>query len=194
MKQEGLQRGTTSIPARRPAAIVQSVWQKCFDFLPSKRIAVEPVDEALTCDAGLLPIREFDERLGLTAQFVGALGDGRAARQVVHTLAEMARSRIYGILAHYEDQNDHDTLRSDPVFKLLAAGSPPHLLHITQTQNDMNNPGQSAAISAPCDRVRRRRCPSARWWARASAAHRPSGRAPIRRRDWRLGRRSVWAR
>ena len=32
----------------------------------------------------------------------------------------MVRQRIYGILAAYADQNDHDTLRSDPVFKLLA--------------------------------------------------------------------------
>lgn len=104
--------------------IVQSVWQKCFDFLPGKSIVVEPVEESLTSDAGLLPIRQFDERLRLTAKFIGALKDGRSAGQTVHTLAEMTRSRIYGILADYEDQNDHDTLRSDPVFKLLAGRQP----------------------------------------------------------------------
>ena len=32
----------------------------------------------------------------------------------------MVRQRIYGILADYEDQNDHDTLRSDPIFKMIA--------------------------------------------------------------------------
>jgi hypothetical protein len=37
-----------------------------------------------------------------------------------HTFPEMVRSRDFGILAGYEDQNDHDTLRSDPVFKLIA--------------------------------------------------------------------------
>ena len=36
----------------------------------------------------------------------------------------MVRSRVYGILAGYEDQNDHDTLRHDPVFKLVAGRSP----------------------------------------------------------------------
>src|SRR5262249_17982265 len=41
-----------------------------------------------------------------------------------HTFLEMVRSRVYGILADYEDQNDHDTLRTDPVFKLLADRSP----------------------------------------------------------------------
>jgi hypothetical protein len=36
----------------------------------------------------------------------------------------MVRARVYGILAGYEDQNDHDTLRTDPVFKLVADRSP----------------------------------------------------------------------
>ena len=41
-----------------------------------------------------------------------------------HTFLEMVRSRVFGILAGYEDQNDHDTLRTDPVFKLIANRSP----------------------------------------------------------------------
>lgn len=39
---------------------------------------------------------------------------------MVHGLPSMVRQRIYGILAGYEDQNDHDVLRSDPVFKMIA--------------------------------------------------------------------------
>src|SRR5262249_33738606 len=41
-----------------------------------------------------------------------------------HSFTEMVRMRIFGILAGYEDQNDHDTLRHDPVFKLVADRSP----------------------------------------------------------------------
>src|SRR5262249_45815162 len=41
-----------------------------------------------------------------------------------HSFTEMVRMRIFGILAGYEDQNDHDTLRHDPVFKLIADRSP----------------------------------------------------------------------
>jgi len=104
--------------------IVQSVWQTCFSFLPNKPIVVQPIAASLTSDAGLLPIRQFDEQQGLTAQFVAALEDPRSARQRLHSFAEMARARIYGILADYEDQNDHDTLRSDPVFKLIAGRLP----------------------------------------------------------------------
>jgi hypothetical protein len=104
--------------------ILQSAWQKSFGFLGSKPIVVEPVDEHLTSDAGLLPIRQFDEQIGLTAEFAAALGDPRFGPFVDHSFAEMARMRIYGILAGYADQNDHDQLRYDPVFKLLAGRRP----------------------------------------------------------------------
>ena len=60
----------------------------------------------LTSDAGLLPIREFDETLGFTRQFADALLDTRDARFTSHSFLEMATARIFGILADYEDQND----------------------------------------------------------------------------------------
>jgi hypothetical protein len=72
----------------------------------------------------LLPIREFDEQIGLTAPFAAALDDRRYEPFVEHASAEMVRMRIYGILAGYADQNDHDQLRYDPVFKLLAGREP----------------------------------------------------------------------
>jgi hypothetical protein len=84
---------------------------------------VEPAEAELTSDAGLLPIRQFDEQIGLTEQFAAALSDSRHQPFVDHTVTEMVRMRIFGILADYEDQNDHDTLRSDPVFKLIAGRS-----------------------------------------------------------------------
>jgi hypothetical protein len=104
--------------------ILQSAWQKSFTFLGSKPIVVEPIEEHLTSDAGLLPIRQFDEQIGLTAEFAAALRDPRFGPFVDHSFAEMARMRIYGILAGYADQNDHDQLRYDPVFKLLAGRQP----------------------------------------------------------------------
>jgi len=103
---------------------IQSVWQKSFGFLGSKPIVVEPTAGGLTSDAGLLPLRQFDEAFGLTRQFAEALEDARYQPFVDHPLVEMVRMRIYGILADYEDQNDHDALRSDPVFKLVAGRSP----------------------------------------------------------------------
>ena len=78
----------------------------------------------MSSDAGLLPLRQFDEAFGLTQQFADALEDQRYQPFVDHSLLEMVRMRVYGILADYEDQNDHSALRSDPVFKLIAGRSP----------------------------------------------------------------------
>jgi hypothetical protein len=87
-------------------------------------LVIEPSPGRLSGDAGLLPLRQFDERLGLTRAFADALDDPRDPGLTEHTLLEMVRSRVYGILAGYADQNDHDTLRTDPVFKLITGRSP----------------------------------------------------------------------
>ena len=97
---------------------LHDVWQLDFDFSPHKTICVEPVDEHLSTDAGLLIIRQFDEQRGFTTGFADQLHDLR--RDPDHTMLEMVRSRVFGIIAGYEDQNDHDALRGDTVFKLLA--------------------------------------------------------------------------
>jgi Transposase DDE domain group 1 len=98
-----------------------------FDFFPSRPTQIEVSPAPLTSDAGLLPIRQFDDRIRLTEQFAAALEDRRDPKFVEQSLLSMARQRIYGILADYEDQNDHDTLRSDPAFKLIADRLPDDL-------------------------------------------------------------------
>src|SRR2546423_5766768 len=95
-----------------------------FDFFEPLPIQIEVSEAPLTSDAGLLPLRQFDERIGLTKQFAAVFDDPRDPDLTEHTFLEMVRSRVYGILAGYADQNDHDTLRTDPVFKLLAGRSP----------------------------------------------------------------------
>jgi hypothetical protein len=102
---------------------VPSAWPLILDFLGTP-LVIEPSQGQLSGDAGLLPIRQFDQRIGLTRSFADALDDPRDPELTEHTFLEMVRSRVYGILAGYEDQNDHDTLRHDPVFKLVAGRSP----------------------------------------------------------------------
>lgn len=101
---------------------LHDVWRLDLDFFSSKSICVEPTDENLSTDAGLLIFRQFDEPRRFTAGFAEQLDDSRDDPD--HSMLEMVRSRVFGILAGYEDQNDHDALRSDPVFKLLADRSP----------------------------------------------------------------------
>src|SRR5437667_8491827 len=102
---------------------IQAAWQEGFDFF-ALPIVVEPSRTALASDAGLLPLRQFDAQIGLTEGFIQALADPRVPEFTDHSFAEMVRSRVYGILADYEDQNDHDTLRHDPIFKIVAGRSP----------------------------------------------------------------------
>jgi hypothetical protein len=92
------------------------------DFFPSRPIQIELVQEHLSSDGGLLLFRQWDEELGFTAGFAAQLEDPR--RDPEHTMLEMVRSRMFGILAGYEDQNDHDHLRHDALFKLLAGRLP----------------------------------------------------------------------
>jgi len=98
----------------------QCAFQLGFNFFTSKPIVVEPSDAQISSDAGLLPVRQLDEQIGLTRQFAEALSDRRHSGYVDHTFLEMTRMRIYGVLADYPDQNDHDVLRSDPIFKLIC--------------------------------------------------------------------------
>ena len=102
---------------------IQPVWQESLDFFGTP-LVIQPSAGQLSSDAGLLPFRQLDQRLGLTRSFAAVLDDPRDPDLIEHTNLEMVRSRVYGILAGYADQNDHDTLRTDPIFKLVADRSP----------------------------------------------------------------------
>jgi len=78
----------------------------------------------LTSDAGALLLREADRQLQLTAKLAAALSDRRDPAKVQHDLQTMLAQRIFGIALGYEDLNDHETLRKDPLFALLANQSP----------------------------------------------------------------------
>ena len=102
----------------------QAVEQMRFGFLPRLPIVVEARDVQVSSDAGILPVRQFDDQIGYTDRFIACLNDLRDPERIEHSVAEMLRQRFFGLIAGYEDCNDHDTLRSDPVFKLVAGKTP----------------------------------------------------------------------
>jgi len=124
----------------------QPDFQLSFDFLTSKPIVVEPSAAQVSSDAGLLPFRELDEQLGLTQRFAEALTDRRERGRIGHSFLEMVRMRVYGILADYPDQNDHDVLRSDPVFKVLCDRS----IHGDNLASQPTLSRFENAIATPC--------------------------------------------
>src|SRR5260370_25360469 len=72
----------------------------------------------LSSEGGLVALREIETRLGLADRWAACLKDPRAPERVVHRLAEIIRFRMLMIAAGYEDGNDADSLRADPMFKL----------------------------------------------------------------------------
>ena len=73
----------------------------------------------LSSDAGLMLLKDPDEQLGLTRALAAVLKDARDPRRVHFTLHDLLKQRVLQIAAGYEDANDANTLRHDPIFKLL---------------------------------------------------------------------------
>ena len=73
----------------------------------------------LSSDAGLVLLHDPDEQLGLTRDLAAVLRDPRDPRRVDFTLHDLLKQRVLQIAAGYEDANDANTLRHDPIFKVL---------------------------------------------------------------------------
>ncbi|MBZ5671795.1 MAG: IS1380 family transposase [Acidobacteriia bacterium] len=102
--------------------VSQDAVQLSLGFFAHRPVVVQRHAGQISSDAGLLPIREFDERQRYSERMAACLSDSRVDPD--HTLSSMLRQRLYGILADYEDCNDHDALRDDPIFKLVSGRSP----------------------------------------------------------------------
>lgn len=94
----------------------------CLGKWNGRKLVVTEYPGQLTSDAGLLTVARFDRQVRFTERFAGCLREWR--KEPAHSLLEMVRQRVLGIIAGYEDANDHDQLRTDPVFKLIAERLP----------------------------------------------------------------------
>ncbi len=73
----------------------------------------------ITSDGGLLWLAETDRDLGLCEAMAEHVPEWRTGRSVRHSLLALVRQRVYQVACGYEDQNDADTLRTDPLLKLV---------------------------------------------------------------------------
>lgn len=78
----------------------------------------------LSSDLGPLLLRGIDERIGLTARLNAALIDRRHPAYIRHTQCDLLAQRIFQIASGYEDGNDCNSLRHDPLFRLAAGRHP----------------------------------------------------------------------
>jgi Transposase DDE domain group 1 len=97
-----------------------------FDFpaVQRKKVTVAFDGGMLSSNAGVLLLRGVEQRLGIAARLAACLADRRDPERIEHTVEEMLRLRMFAIAAGYEDANDCDALRHEPVFKMAVGRAP----------------------------------------------------------------------
>jgi hypothetical protein len=91
-----------------------------FKACGSREIVARFDGGTISSDGGVLLLRETDRRLNLLPRLAECFLDGRNQALVEHSVQEMLAQRIYGLALGYEDLNDHEQLRTDPLFGVLA--------------------------------------------------------------------------
>ncbi len=98
--------------------------QQTLGFHPQLPVRLDFDGPEISSDGGALLLRQLDDRLGLTAGFAACLPETRDPGRVLHDRHEQTRQRLYQIALGYEDCNDADTLRHDPLLKTVCDRTP----------------------------------------------------------------------
>ena len=101
--------------------------QSSFEFaaLYQRQVVAQFDGGDITTDAGGLLLREVDRRLSLTQRLAACFTDHRRPDQIEHQVRELVAQRVYGLALGYEDLNDHDQLRGDPLMGVLVGKAEP---------------------------------------------------------------------
>ena len=91
-----------------------------FQDCGSREIVARFDGGTISSDGGAVLLRQTDHRLDLLPRLAQCFLDGRDPDRVQHSVQEMISQRVYGLALGYEDINDHEQLRSDPLFSVLA--------------------------------------------------------------------------
>ena len=95
-----------------------------FPAVARKKVSAAFDGGMLSSDGGVLLLRDVEKACGIAKRLSACLKDKRDPDLIMHTVEEMMRLRMFAIAAGYEDANDFDRLRHDPVFKMAAGRSP----------------------------------------------------------------------
>jgi len=101
--------------------------QFIFGFHPLKHREIRAQFDggAITTEGGGLLLREVEKRTGIVRQFAACFRDYRNPDLIEHTVEELVAQRVYGLALGYEDLNDHEELRKDPLLAVLVEKSDP---------------------------------------------------------------------
>jgi hypothetical protein len=101
--------------------------QFAFGFHPLKRLEIRAQFDggAISSDGGGLLLREVEKRIGILHQFAACFTDYRNPDLIEHTVEQLVVQRVYGLALGYEDLNDHEELRNDPLLAVLVEKADP---------------------------------------------------------------------
>jgi len=96
-----------------------------FHTLGSREVVAHFDGGDITSDAGGLMLRGVEQRSGILKQFAACFTDYRNPKVIEHPMEDLVAQRVYGLCLGYEDLNDHDQLRSDPVLAVMVGKTDP---------------------------------------------------------------------
>jgi len=95
-----------------------------FDFTFNHSVKLRSQTPNVTSNAGVLLLREADQRLAITRDIAGRLVDHRDPEWIRYPLAELLRERLYATALGHSRQDDADVLAHDPAFKTAVWDQP----------------------------------------------------------------------
>ncbi len=115
-----------------------------FKRVKSRQVIVNFKGGTVTSDAGLTLIADLDQKLKITSRLASCFQDYRQPNRIEHSLGSLVAQRVYGLVQGYEDLNDHDQLRHDPMFalavgKIIGEGIQPVVLAGKSTLNRLEH-------------------------------------------------------
>ena len=115
-----------------------------FTDLAPRKVVADFSGGTLSTDAGALLLRQADANLGMTQSLAQCFDDGRDQVSVEHSVQQLLAQRIYGLALGYEDINDHDRLRLDPLLATACNKTDP------LGEDRLNPADRGIALAAPC--------------------------------------------
>ena len=102
-----------------------NVREFAFQALGSRAVTARFDGGAITSDAGGLLLREVEARTGILRRFAACFTDHRDPERIEHSVGELIAQRVFALALGYEDLNDHDSLRHDPLLAVLVGKADP---------------------------------------------------------------------
>ncbi len=95
-----------------------------YNFDTPRPLAVQFSDLQLSSDAGILLARQAEEKAQVCRGIADCIDDWRDPNKITHSLHQLVSQRVYQLVGGYEDANDSNVLRHDPIFKIACERLP----------------------------------------------------------------------